>query len=508
MSISGSLDDVSVADVMQFIHLGRRTGSLLLERDGERARIGFHAGKLVSAQGPRQAKVGDLLVDAGLVSRGALEAAVASQRSGEDPRSLGQILVGGGELAPQDLRAVLVRQIEGTVADLVSWDCGSFQFVVGGPQPVDDIGLYPGELVPDADINTQMILLEAARIFDERNRSDAVSAPAGRTPLATAPDLRQALMPRNDAGRTAALAPAAGSGGVTVKVATDDGGLVAALEQAAARLGAGVERAELGRLGEGAADEEAAIAVVDLRRAQAGFDDLVRLHLARPRLPLVALVDPGGSALAAAYQAGAVAVLPTSAALPACLENLLCSRREGKRPGADGRLGVARLRRILGDLRSGFISATAALSLMHIISESVERAVLFLARSDGFKALGAFGSSPDGRPLAEQTRGLRFDLEADHALSRCFAANEALASTFADAQLPAAFARIIGPPRNGQVVLFPVPGARRVIAVVYADNGDRREPVEDIEILEIATAQVGMAFENELLRREAYPAGA
>jgi hypothetical protein len=41
-----------------------------------------------------------------------------------------------------------------------------------------------------------------------------------------------------------------------------------------------------------------------------------------------------------------------------------------------------------------------------------------------------------------------------------------------------------------------------VISVIYADNGDREEPVEDIDILELATAQVGMAFENELLRRQ------
>ena len=41
MAISGSLKDVSVADVMQFIHLGRRTGTLLLMRGSHRAIIGF-----------------------------------------------------------------------------------------------------------------------------------------------------------------------------------------------------------------------------------------------------------------------------------------------------------------------------------------------------------------------------------------------------------------------------------------------------------------------------------
>ncbi|HEY4573876.1 MAG TPA: hypothetical protein VIJ26_07940, partial [Thermoanaerobaculia bacterium] len=61
---------------------------------------------------------------------------------------------------------------------------------------------------------------------------------------------------------------------------------------------------------------------------------------------------------------------------------------------------------------------------------------------------------------------------------------------------------MVGPPRNGQAVIFPVLGSQRVISVIYTDNGDNEKPIEDIDILELATAQVGMAFENELLRRQ------
>ena len=50
--------------------------------------------------------------------------------------------------------------------------------------------------------------------------------------------------------------------------------------------------------------------------------------------------------------------------------------------------------------------------------------------------------------------------------------------------------------------MFPVLGSRRVIALIYADNGRRLRPIDDVELVEIATAQVGLAFENELLRRQ------
>ena len=50
-------------------------------------------------------------------------------------------------------------------------------------------------------------------------------------------------------------------------------------------------------------------------------------------------------------------------------------------------------------------------------------------------------------------------------------------------------------------MLFPVLGSRNVNSVVYTDNGQLSREIEEIEILELAAAQVGVAFENEALRR-------
>ena len=46
-------------------------------------------------------------------------------------------------------------------------------------------------------------------------------------------------------------------------------------------------------------------------------------------------------------------------------------------------------------------------------------------------------------------------------------------------------------------------GGQRVIALVYADNGPSNRAIEELDILELAAAQAGLAFENELLRRQA-----
>src|SRR5688572_21396820 len=108
MGISGSLKDVSVADVMQFIHLGRRTGTLLLSQGTKRAMIGFHMGRLVSAQAPHTPKLGDLLITSGMIDRGILARAIESQQTEPERRSLGQILVGSGSIDPEGLRQVKI----------------------------------------------------------------------------------------------------------------------------------------------------------------------------------------------------------------------------------------------------------------------------------------------------------------------------------------------------------------------------------------------------------------
>jgi hypothetical protein len=521
MSISGSLEDVSVADVMQFIHLGRRTGTLVLRRDDERGMIGFHRGKLVSAGSPGTPRLGELLLRGDLVSGEELEEAVRLQETEPERRTLGQILLAREVIDLEALRRVVAQQIEQTISELVGWDRGSFEFVVDDHHPVDDIALYPGDVLPDADINTQMVLLEAARIFDERNRDSAGAAddthPSGPTLAADA--AAEAATGAGEGGAAvstlaepeAAWTEAEEIGVHRLQIVSSDAALVAALDQALPPGFAAVEPVGLRAAGKAFPGHETPIVLLDLRREGVSVEELGRIRRTRPGTPLVALIG-SGAPLGPVYEAGALAVLPPEVeAVVACVENLARNRRRSApgpgfagagRAAADGQAGVERLRRVFGDLRSGLISATVALNLMHIISESVERAILFLVRRDALTALGAFGTGAGGRSLAELTRGLTLPLAEENVLTKSFAEAKVVTAEFDHAELPPEFTAAVERPANGKVVVFPVLGSQRVISVIYADNGENESPIEDIDILELATAQVGMAFENELLRRQ------
>ncbi len=593
MAISGSLKDVSVADVMQFIHLGRRTGTLLLTRGAQRAMIGFHGGRLVSAQAPRTPKLGDLLISSGLLDRENLDLAVQAQALERERRSLGQVLVGSGAIDAEGLRQVIAQQIEQAVSEVMVWDAGTFEFAIDDLRPIDDIALYPSDVLPDADLNTQMVLLEAARIFDERNRGrgeplpeggtaaapaelaggSSSQAPAGGPALAaataalaaasvaTGEQRRRAVLSRLSGPQPVIAAAAAAAGiyadgdsthpalepllavAATASAGAHPAGLmlleprpesghrrwempkhaaerlhlqiVSADAAFAEKLGealhhevAGIEGLHIDQAGAAAPGEPPPIVVVDLRQGGVTLEQAAALRRARPRASIIALVDPGTS-VAKVYVAGVLTALPPDVeAVAACVENLIESRDDlirgvsGPLPAGSPQSGVARLRRVFGDLRSGLISATVALNLMHIISESVERAVLFLVKRDQLVALGAFGADTEGRPLAELTRGIKLPAQSESVFARSLDLGEVQSVSYEEAGLPEPFRSLVGRSRTGQVVVFPVLGAQRVISVIYADNGERDQPIEDIDILELATAQVGMAFENELLRRQ------
>jgi DNA-binding NarL/FixJ family response regulator len=566
MAISGSLKDVSVADVMQFIHLGRRTGTLLLTRGAQRAMIGFHGGRLVSAQAPRTPKLGDLLITSGLIDRQTLDNAIQAQSVELERRSLGQILITSGAIAAEGLRRVIAQQIEQAVAEVMVWDTGTFEFAIDDLRPIDDIALYPSDVLPDTDINTQMVLLEAARIFDERNRSRGetsseaalqipgklrgvlpqaglsagmVAPEGGKSYLESAPmqearDGRQpgvavaepavaadqvsaataaaimVLEPGDEVARRRWETPKHAAERLRLQIVSRDAVLGEQLGEALRHEVAGIEGVSIAQAGLAAPGEPPPIVVVDLRRVGGvSLEEAAALRRARPRASVIALVDPE-TPVAKVYAVGMSNALPPDVeAIAACVENLIESREDLVRGSSaaeptspHAQSGVARLRRVFGDLRSGLISATVALNLMHIISESVERAVLFLVKRDHLVALGAFGTDAHGRPLAELTRGIKLSSKSETVFGRSLSQREVQSVSFEDAALPDPFRSLVGRSRNGQVVVFPVLGAQRVISVIYTDNGDRDEPIEDIDILELATAQVGMAFENELLRRQ------
>ncbi|MEE8524620.1 MAG: DUF4388 domain-containing protein, partial [Thermoanaerobaculia bacterium] len=485
----------------------------LWQDEERRAEIGFHDGRIVSAWTPGHEKLGSLLIQAGILDAPTLDEALEFQKGDGKGDSIGHILLDRGAISRQDIHRVIKEQVEATIFELVTWKHGRFHFEVDELHPVDEIGLAPDDLLDNLDLNTQMVLLEAARLFDERHRKEQRD---GDDEELSDLDRRLRLAGFGDGSKpdnvefrdgqqpsTAESAPVLET--LRCQVVSEDGELLMALREG---LPSDQVRVVLVRFREAGnrmpGETSSPIVVLDLRQNGLDADHVATLARTRPTSSVVAMVSSAAAA-PAVLKAGAISVATDENGLAIdCCRNLIrvFSQPQPQAIPFPRRGGFSRFRRVLFDVQSGLLSATMALNLMNVISESVERAVLFLVQGNDLTAVGGFGFAKRGQSLARSASGLRLHPQEGSALRKALDDSTPQSVPFAKADLPDAFAELLGPPANGQIVVFPVLGAERVISVIYTDNGTLDEEIQDIKILELATAQVGVAFENELLRQK------
>ncbi|MFP3940065.1 MAG: beta-ketoacyl synthase N-terminal-like domain-containing protein, partial [Thermoanaerobaculia bacterium] len=113
-----------------------------------------------ASERPRRA-FGSLLVTRGLVSEGVLRQALEVQNQAACERRLGAILVEMGELAPDDLRSVMVEQLAGVFRDLLAWADGYFKFQTYTVPDRGEVEVDCQDLVVDEGLEPDGVLVRA-----------------------------------------------------------------------------------------------------------------------------------------------------------------------------------------------------------------------------------------------------------------------------------------------------------------------------------------------------------
>jgi len=145
-ALEGDLRHFFATEVLQLLQLAGATGRLEVERRGERAEVSFAAGRPVSARtNGRSVRIGDVLVHRGIVSREAIDRALAAQRGRPEER-LGSMLVRDGDAPAEEVAAAVAEVFRRLVCCLALWPDGRFRFV---PEPPRDDGDVPLEMELD-----------------------------------------------------------------------------------------------------------------------------------------------------------------------------------------------------------------------------------------------------------------------------------------------------------------------------------------------------------------------
>lgn len=148
MSIFGSLQDLSLADIIQIIAGSQKTGVLYINSNEGRSTIAFKNGFVVSASKPDLAhRLGQLLRKQNEISEIELEVCLKEQQQTGKP--LGEILLERLLVTRDQLRATMRQQVMETVNEIVNLEEGSFSFHSGTQLPPDQIAFDPQHLLLD-----------------------------------------------------------------------------------------------------------------------------------------------------------------------------------------------------------------------------------------------------------------------------------------------------------------------------------------------------------------------
>lgn len=522
MSFQGRIEDVAIADVMQLIRLGGHSGTLSIHSAEDEALIGFERGRLVSAWTPRRLRLGEMLVAAGAIGEATLQRALETQEVERPRRTIGQILVRQAATTPEVIRQVVGQEIERVVKEVLAWPTGTFEFALDDLTPMVEVSRFSG--APKVDLDTQQVLLEVLQAMEEESTRAACQPPV---PIEVLPEGSQPLeefvqvltkgnRKRPEGEATSVPEPAAPDSGITTKsevpdrprfqLVSPDADLLAQINHLLAETGDRMSVVGLRDAGASLLGEAPPIVVVDLRYQSRAVETLTALCRARPRASVVALFV-GRAPLCAIYHAGVVSI--TSAGpetVVACVRSVARQRKylSNENAIAEGvRSSFARLRRIIADLRSGLLATSVSLNLLNVVAESLDRGVLLVPDGENLVGLGAFGQTAQGEELVAKTQNLAFPVGESGVFCDCLKDSQTRRLNYDSAVLPQAFRDVVDRPASGEIAVLPVPGSERVIAIIYLDNGARDRPVGDIEIFELAAFQLGLALENEFLRRSA-----
>lgn len=164
MAIEGPLRELGIHDVFQLLDLSRKTGTLhvMSELRDNSGRVLFRQGRVVGANiKSNPLRIGDLLVRKGRATEADITRGLAAQREAGGARRLGDFLVDFGVISAKELEREVRSQIENVVFDLLSWTEGHFRFEDGGTPE------HEGSIV---NISSESLLMEGARRIDEWSR--------------------------------------------------------------------------------------------------------------------------------------------------------------------------------------------------------------------------------------------------------------------------------------------------------------------------------------------------
>lgn len=175
MAFTGELEHLHIVDIIQLVHTTRKSGIFSVKGDRGESRIVFSNGYIVGANHINNSvRIGTVLVKMGAITFDDLKQALSSTKdAAKDQGPLLVTLIKRGKLKRDDALKGLKKLVELTIVELMSWTKGTFTFDTDAVIFAVEDSASSGDMGPDVVLDAQMVLMDALRIFDERERDRA-----------------------------------------------------------------------------------------------------------------------------------------------------------------------------------------------------------------------------------------------------------------------------------------------------------------------------------------------
>ncbi len=157
----------TVAEVIQLLSLGNRTGLLTVTSKTNFCKVYFKNGAVIYVVNTKdRQRIGAKLVSYGKITQADLDKAVETQKASGTTQRLGHYLRDLKLITEDDLQQVIMEQVKDGIYNLFEWDSGNAVFDnLQEPSGIDDTHIK---------INIMSLMMEASRRVDEWDRIKTV----------------------------------------------------------------------------------------------------------------------------------------------------------------------------------------------------------------------------------------------------------------------------------------------------------------------------------------------
>ncbi|MGZ4777830.1 MAG: DUF4388 domain-containing protein [Thermoanaerobaculia bacterium] len=173
MAVTGNLSSMTPGDLLQWLSLGQKTGTLVLSRGSVQKKVYFRKGRVISSASndPRE-YLGQFLISHGFLTEPELKKAMEVQVS--SGILIGKILVMIEVISEKDLLRLMRLKAEEEIYDIFLWKEGEFHFL--------DDELPEQQLIP-LQVDVTGIIMEGTRRVDEWSRIREVVTDEAQVPV-------------------------------------------------------------------------------------------------------------------------------------------------------------------------------------------------------------------------------------------------------------------------------------------------------------------------------------